>query len=123
MSISLCKIIVLALLLLQFNFFFQRFDFTFVNHFSQGLRGRQPQQQPQHPQQQHNQLRRFGRYYTQKFSSMMEKKLFLVLSVHYCQADPILKVAPFQINRTRFSPPTITQKGDEELSTKKTYRY
>ena len=50
---------------------------------------------------------------------MMEKKLFLVLSVHYCQADPILKVAPFQINRTRFSPPTITQKGDKELSTKK----
>ena len=39
-------------------------------------------------------------------------KLCLVLSVHNCQADPIFKVAPFQINRTRFSPPTITQKGD-----------
>ena len=49
---------------------------------------------------------------------MMEKILLFFCSGQ-CQADPIFKVAPFQINRTRFSPPTITQKGDEELSTKK----
>ena len=46
------------------------------------------------------------------------KKILLVFGSDHCQADPIFKVAPFQINRTRFSPPTITQKGDEELSTK-----
>ena len=49
----------------------------------------------------------------------MMEKILLVFGSEQCQADPIFKVAPFQINRTRFSPPTITQKGDEELSTKK----
>ena len=49
----------------------------------------------------------------------MMEKILLVFGSDQCQADPIFKVAPFQINRTRFSPPTITQKGDEELSTKK----
>ena len=57
------------------------------------------------------------------------KKNFLVLCAQWTlfiivRLTQFLKyIAPFQINRTRFSPPTITQKGDEELSTKKTYRY
>ena len=46
-------------------------------------------------------------------------KILLFFGSDQCQADPIFKVVPFQINRTRFSPPTITQKGDEELYTKK----